>query len=244
MTDTAQQPLPETVVAQLRATSTATISTQLYQRGLRNVFLQGPRRVQTPGERMVGEAFTMRCIPAREDLDPLSVYQDYDHPQRVGVESVQPGQVLVIDARGRRDTASLGFILATRLQVRGAAGIVTDGAIRDSDDFPGLTMPVFANGSSPVTNLRVHHVLENQVPIGCGEVPVYPGDVIVGDEDGVVCIPRHLAEEVARDGYAQERLEEFILGKVATGSPLRGTYPASPEVLAEYRDTEGDTTTH
>src|SRR5699024_1143306 len=105
----------------------ATLSTQLFKRGLRNVFLRGLNAYNNYGTRMVGEAFTMRCIPSREDLDPLTVFEDYDHPQRAGIESVGEGQVLVIDARGQVQAASLGHILATRLKMRGATGIVTDG---------------------------------------------------------------------------------------------------------------------
>lgn len=234
--NTPTDPVSAEAIEALRQTSTATLSTQLFKRGLRNVFLRGPVAHNLRGKRMVGEAFTMRCIPSREDLDPLSVFDDYDHPQRAAVEAVSEGQVLVIDARGQTDTASLGHILATRLQVRGAAGIVTDGTIRDADDFLNLTLPTFTAGASPVTNLVRHHVVESQIPIGCGEVPVYPGDYLVGDGDGVVCIPRELVEEVAHDGLEQERLEDFILSKIESGSPLRNTYPASPEVLAEYEE--------
>lgn len=225
-------------VQALKRTSTATISTQLFKRGLKNAFLHGVTPHNHSGEAMVGEAFTMRCIPSREDLDPLSVFDDYDHPQRAGIEQVDSGQVLVIDARGQTKAASLGHILATRLQMRGAAGVVTDGTIRDAQEFLKLEMPSFTAGTSPVTNLLYHHVVESQVPIGCAEVPVYPGDFVVGDRDGVVCIPREMVEEVARDAQEQERLEDFILSKVEEGRPLRNTYPAGPELLKEYEDSQ------
>lgn len=223
------------IIEALRQTSTATISTQLFKRGFKNVFMHGVAIYNQLTTRVVGEAFTMRCVPSREDLDPLSVFEDYEHPQRAGIESVEKGQVLVIDARQQTRAASLGHILATRLKARGAAGIVTDGAIRDSGDFLALDLPTFTAGSSPVTNLLQHHVVESQVPIGCAEVVVYPGDYIVGDHDGVLCIPRQVLEEVARDAVEQERLEDFILGKVEAGRPLRHTYPASPELLEEYQ---------
>src|SRR5699024_1557719 len=210
---------------------------QLFKRELRNAFLKGPLPHNYRGNRMVGEAYTMRCIPSREDLDPLSVFNDYDHPQRTGVENVIPGQILVIDARGQASAASLGHILATRLQLRGAAGIVTDGAIRDSADFLNLDLPTFTAGVSPVTNLGKHHVVESQVPIGCGEVPIYPGDVLVGDGDGVVCIPRKIVDEVAQDGLEQEQLEGFILRKIKSGRPLRNTYPPSEKLLTEFKET-------
>lgn len=226
--------LPAELIRKLRNVSTATLTTQMFKRGYRNVFIKGVGRYGGGSDRMVGTAFTMRCIPSREDLDALSVYDDYDHPQRRGVESVGAGEVLIIDARGRTEAAALGHILATRLKVRGAAGIVTDGAIRDSGEIRELDLPTFVAGSSPVTNLLIHHVVDTQTAIGCGDVPVYPGDVLVGDADGVVCIPRHLAFEVADEALEQEELEEFILSKVAGGSPLRNNYPAGPELRTEY----------
>jgi len=226
---------PEATLA-LNRVSTATITTQLMSRGLRNTYLEGLEFSNPARQRLLGEAFTMRCIPAREDIDVPSIFQDYDHPQRIGVESVAPGQVLVIDARGKKRAASIGHILATRLKMRGASGIVSDGSFRDMVGFEELDMPTFSAGASPTTNLAQHHVVDFQVPIACAEVAVYPGDIMVGDRDGVVCIPRHLAESVARDALEQEELEEFILSKVEEGSPLRGTYPPSEELLKSYNE--------
>jgi regulator of RNase E activity RraA len=217
--------------------STATITTQLLGRGLRNTFLEGLQAHNPSYRRMVGEAFTLRCIPAREDVDVLEVFQDYDHPQRKAVESVPAGGVLVVDSRGQKRAASLGHILATRLKVRGAAGIVTDGTVRDAEGFERLELPTFSMGASPTTNLAIHHVVDMQVPIGCAEVAVYPGDIMMGDRDGVVCIPRHLAEEVALAAIEQERLEEFILERIEEGRPLRGTYPPDEATVEEYRQT-------
>jgi regulator of RNase E activity RraA len=225
-------------LAALRTVSTATVTTQLMARGLRNTFLHGLVPLNPTQTRMVGEAFTLRCIPSREDVDTLSVFQDYDHPQRKAVESVPSGGVLVIDCRGRTRAASLGHILASRLLVRGAAGIGTDGAVRDRAGFAALELPTFAAGAAATTNLAQHHVVEMQVPIGCAEVAVYPGDVMVGDEDGVVCVPRHLADEVAAAAVEQERLEGFVLAKIEAGAPLRGTYPPDERTLAEYRARE------
>lgn len=219
----------------LRHASTATLTTQLLDRGLRNTFLEGLTFANSNQVRMVGAAFTMRCIPAREDLDVLSVFQDYDHPQRKAVESIGPGQVLVVDARGKSRAASLGHILATRVKVRGGAGIVTDGSIRDMIGFENLDLPVFSTGGSPTTNLALHHVVDMQVPVGCAEVAVFPGDVIVGDRDGVICIPREMVEEVALDAVEQENLEEFILEIIENGAPLRGNYPPGQETLDLYR---------
>jgi regulator of RNase E activity RraA len=218
----------------LKQVSTATITTQLLARGLRNTFLHGLRPL-TP-HRMAGEAFTLRYIPSREDLDTLDVYKDYDHPQRRAIESVPPGHVLVMDCRGHGRAASAGGILATRLQVRGAGGLVTDGTLRDTPDIAQLGLPVYAQGASPLTNLAQHHAVDLQVPIGCAEVPIYPGDVMVGDEEGVVCVPAHLAAEVAEAAFEQDELERFIQAEIASGKPLRGTYPPDADTLARYHD--------
>jgi regulator of RNase E activity RraA len=220
----------------LRSVSTATVTTQLLARGLRNTFLHGLRALNPAQTSMVGESFTLRCIPSREDLDTLSVFQDYDHPQRRAIESVPPGAVLVVDARRQTRAASLGHILATRLLQRGVAGVVTDGSVRDSAGFAELALPTFAAGASPTTNLAQHHAVDLQQPVGCAEVAVYPGDIMIGDQDGVVCLPRHLAAEVAAAAVEQERLEEFVLAKVEAGAPLRGTYPPDEQTMAEYRN--------
>ena len=217
----------------LKRASTATISTQLLARGLRNSYLHGLKPLN-PRLRMAGEAFTLRYIPAREDLDTLDVFQDYDHPQRRAIESVGPGQVLVMDCRGQGRAASAGGILATRLQARGAAGLVTDGTLRDTPEIRELRMPAFSAGASPLTNLAQHHAVDLNVPIGCAEVAVYPGDIMVGDAEGVVCVPRHLAAEVAEAAAEQEELERFIQREIEDGRPLRGTYPPDSETRARY----------
>jgi regulator of RNase E activity RraA len=218
----------------LKQVSTATITTQLMARGLRNTFLRGLKPL-TP-HRMAGQAFTLRYIPAREDIDTLDVYKDYDHPQRRAIEAVPPGHVLVMDCRGQGRAASAGGILTTRLQVRGAGGLVTDGTLRDTPDIAQLALPVYAQGASPLTNLAQHHAVDLQVPIGCAEVAVYPGDVMVGDEEGVVCIPAHLAAAVAEAAAQQDDLERFIQREIESGKPLRGTYPPDEDTLARYHE--------
>jgi regulator of RNase E activity RraA len=223
----------------LRQVSTATLTTQLFKRGLRNVFLQGvaPLKKPAPGApNLVGPAFTLRNIPAREDLDHVGVFQDPDHPQRKAVESAPAGSVLVQDCRGDRTVASTGSILTMRLKVRGVAGMVSDGCVRDSGTIGDIGLPLFCAGASAPLNLAKHHAVDMNVPIACGGVAVYPGDIVVGDVDGVVIVPRHLAEEVARDATEQELLEEFIAGRVAAGSVLRGTYPPNEETLAAYAE--------
>jgi len=229
------QDLSDVAIGQLRKVSTATLSTQLFKRGFRNVFLQGVSRLTTPsGGNLVGPAFTMRNIPAREDIDQLSAFTDPDHPQRKAIESVPPGHVLVLDCRGETRVASGGQILTTRLKTRGAAGLVSDGPVRDSGAISALDFPVYCAGGSAPLNLIHHHAVDLNVPIGCGGVAVYPGDVIVGDEEGVVVIPAHLAAEVAADAAAQEEMEAFILERIEGGAPLRGTYPPDAATLAAY----------
>lgn len=228
-------PLTSEVRDALADASTATITTQLLSRGLRNTFLHGLTPLNPTCTRMVGEAFTLRYIPAREDVDVLSVFQDYDHPQRRAIEAVPEGHVLVMDCRGQGRAASAGHILATRLLRRGAAGLVTDGALRDTPEIRELELPTFASGASAMTNLAQHHAVDLNVPIGCAEVAIYPGDVIVGDAEGVVCIPRHLAAEVAEAAAEQEELERFILREIESGAPLRGTYPPDEATQARYR---------
>ena len=219
----------------LRGVSTATLCTQLFKRGFRNVFLQGVHRLTTPsGGNLVGPAFTMRNIPAREDLDQISAFDNPGHPQRKAIESVPPGHVLVIDCRGEKRVASGGEILTTRLKVRGAAGLVSDGPVRDSGEIARLDFPVYSAGGSAPLNLIHHHAIDLDVPIGCGGVAVYPGDVIVGDTEGVVVIPRALADEVAADAHEQEKLEAFILERIRNGAALPGTYPPNAQTKAAY----------
>ena len=219
----------------LAGVSTATLTTQMFKRGFRNVFLQGVGRLTTHGRSMVGEAYTLRYIPAREDLDHLGVFQDYDHPQRKAVETAPTGSVLVMDCRGDASAASAGSILVTRLQMRGIAGLVTDGGLRDSPEIAGFDIPCFIGGPSAPTNLIKHHAIEAlNEPIGCGGVPIYPGDIMVGDREGVVCLPTHLAEEIAHDAAEQERQETFILSEVQGGKALRGVYPPNEETKARF----------
>ncbi|MCZ2497120.1 ribonuclease activity regulator RraA [Xylophilus sp. Kf1] len=219
----------------LRHVSVATLCTQLFKRGFRNVFLQGVGRLTTPsGGNLVGPAYTMRNIPAREDLDQISAFDNPDHPQRRGIESVPPGHVLVIDCRGEKRVASGGGILTTRLKVRGAAGLVSDGPVRDSGQISKMDFPVYCAGGSAPLNLIHHHAIDLDVPIGCGGVAVYPGDVVVGDDEGVVIVPAHLAEEIARDATEQEKMEAFILEKIEGGVKLGGTYPPNEATRAEY----------
>jgi len=227
-------PIDPQILEDLARASTATITTQLFQRGFRNTFLNGLRPLNPNAACFVGEAVTLRSIPAREDLDVVSAFQDPEHPQRKAIETVGPGQVLVMDCRGDVRAANGGGILTTRAMKRGAVGIVSDGAFRDSPEIGRMNFPVFAAGASATISLAVHHAVDINVPIGCAGVPVFPGDILVGDEEGVVVIPRHLAAEIAAPAAEQEAFEAFILKKVEAGAALSGTYPANAETKAEY----------
>jgi regulator of RNase E activity RraA len=228
------QPLDPKTLELLRGVSTATLTTQMFKRGFRNVFMQGVRPIGALPGNLVGPAFTLRNIPAREDLDHLGVFTNPEHPQRKAIETTPAGHVLVIDCRGDARVACGGEILMTRLKVRGAAGLVSDGGIRDSGPIGDMGFPVFCAGPSAPLNLAAHHAMDLDVPIGCGGVAVYPGDVIVGDRDGVAVIPRALANEVAADAAEQEALEVFVLGRVEAGAALAGTYPPNDATRAAF----------
>jgi regulator of RNase E activity RraA len=221
------------IIEQLKHVSTATLSSQLHKRGFRQLVMRGVAPLR-PDLRLAGQAFTLRYIPAREDLERSGEFDNRTNKQRLAVEQVGPGDVLVIDARGDMRAGTLGNILATRIAGRGAAGIVTDGAFRDAPAIRSLDLPTYAGGSHPNISFTIHHPIDINVPIACGGVAVLPGDVIVGDAEAVIVIPLAVAEEVARDAYAQEQREEFILAKVAAGSSIVGVYPPDARTLQEF----------
>jgi regulator of RNase E activity RraA len=218
----------------LKKASSATLTTVLFKRGLRNVFIQGIFLLNRDAPRMVGEAYTLRYIPAREDIDQLGAFEGRGHPQREAIEACPPGQVLVMDARRDATAATGGDILMTRLMVRGCAGIVTDGGLRDSQTIEKLPWPAYCGARSAPLNLVRHHAIDSQVPIGCGGVPVYPGDVMVGDQEGVVVIPAKMAEEVAKEAEAQTGFEDWVESKVKEGRSIFGLYPPNAETKAEF----------
>lgn len=226
-------PLAPATRTLLEGVSTATLATQLFRRGYRTRFIRGAVPLH-PELRLVGVARTLRCVPMREDLSVLESFRDPDMPQRRAVELTGPGEVLVIDARGELTAGTLGDILATRLQRRGAAGIVSDGPFRDVAGIRALGLPCYCAGSHAGTNLTVHWPVEVDAVIGCGGVLVEPGDVLVGDGDGVLVIPRVLAEEVARDAAEQERAEAWVLRQVQAGASILGLYPMDDATRAEY----------
>lgn len=221
--------------AKLMKVSTATLTTVLFKRGFRNLFIQGIHRIN-PGPNMVGPAYTLRYIPAREDLDHIAVFEDRSHPQRKGVEEIPEGHVFVIDSRRNYSAASAGGILLTRLGKRGCAGIVTDGGFRDTPEICKQKMPAYHAHPAAPTNLIRHHAVDLNLPIACGEVPVFPGDIIVGDNEGVCVIPARIAEEVAVEAFEQTAFEDFVQEEIESGKPLFGTYPPSPEAKEKFAE--------
>jgi len=226
--------LSEDVLAAYRTGSVSSVCTLLFKRNLRSCSIQGVSRLNRSAVHLVGQAFTLRYIPAREDLDTLDVFRDPQHPQRHAVETVPPGHVLVMDCRGDASAASAGSILVKRLEMRGCAGLVTDGGLRDSDTIAGLDMPAFCARPSAPTNLTKHHGVDLNVPIGCGGAPVFPGDLIVGDGDGVAVVPFHLAEEIAAEIGEMEAFEEYVFSQVTDGKSIIGLYPPNEETKQRY----------
>ncbi len=209
--------------------SVATLATALFKRGLRNQVIQGVGPVGPKGDNMVGPAFTLRYMPAREDRNQLVEFQNPKHLQRVAIETCPPGHVLVIDSRKDARAASAGDILISRLMVRGGAGIVTDGGFRDAASIGDLDIAAYHARPSSPTNLTLHEAIEINGPIGCGDAPVFPKDVIVGDDDCVIVIPAHLADEVADDAVEMTAYEDFVLERVRAGDKIIGLYPCTDD---------------
>jgi regulator of RNase E activity RraA len=236
------KPLSEGARQKLLGVSTATLTTLLFKRGLRNTFVQGARPLNPDAPQMVGPAYTLRYIPAREDLDVIEVFQDRTHPQRAAVEAIPAGSVLVMDCRQDATVASAGSILITRMMVRGAAGVVSDGGLRDSPEIAKLPFPTYCQGGSAPTNLIKHHAVDLNVPIGCGGVPVFPGDICVGDGEGVVIIPAGIAEEIAELAAEQDLFETFVIERVREGASTFGLYPpdeTNKQAYAAWRAKRG-----
>lgn len=218
--------------------STATISSVLRKHGFtNNMFLEGLAPLR-PDLTMVGQAFTLRFVPTRPDLDPTGEFDNTTNKQRIAVEQISRGDVLVIEAQDDTRAGTLGEILATRIWKRGAAGIVSDGAFRDTPGITELEMPTYVRAQNPNLSSSIHHPIEINGPVVCSGVTVLPGDVIVGDGEGAIVVPLAIAAEVAEQAYEQERREDFIRGKISEGSSILGVYPPDEETLAEYEATK------
>ena len=211
--------------------STATLTTQLRSRGIANTFMGGLRPTR-PDLRLLGYAYTLRYVPLREDFRDAETAEL--NAQKRAVESIGPDEVLVIDARGEPGAGTIGDILAARALARGATGIVTDGGLRDSPAIGALEIPTYYQAPHAAVLGLLHHPLEANVPIACGGTLVVPGDVIVGDAEGVLVLPAALAEDVARDALEQEHREAWALERVKAGESIRGVYPLSPARRRDY----------
>lgn len=227
----------------LMGVSVATLCSALFKRGLKNQTIQDVRPVRPKGRNMVGPAFTLRYMPAREDRNPMSIFRNAEHPQRVAIETCPDGHVLVMDSRKDARAASAGDILITRLMVRGGAGVVTDGGFRDAMRIAELDMPAYHNRPSSPTNLTLHEAIDINVPVGCGDVAVFPGDIVVGDDDSVIIIPAEIADEIADEAVEMTAYEDFVVERVKGGETIVGLYPATREenlaLFSEWRKANG-----
>ena len=218
----------------LTGVSTATITTVLLKKGIRRTYMRGPKPLATAlGKRVVGEAFTMRFVPMREDL---ATPESWSSPisSRAAIEAMPEGCIAVIDAMGVTDAGIFGDILTLRMSRRGVVAAVTDGVMRDLVGVLGTGLPIWCQGAAAPASVGGLTFVNWQEPIGCGGVAVFPGDVIVADDDGAVVIPAALAADVANAGAEQERLEAWIMGEVEKGAALPGLYPMSAETKARY----------
>src|SRR6202171_2772118 len=221
--------LTDATRSKLKTISTATLATALFKRGFRTQSIQDVHPLGADQPALVGEAFTLRYMPAREDLNKLEVFRDRSHPQRKAVEDCPPGAVLGMDSRKDARAASAGAILVTRLMQRGVAGVVTDRGLCDAAEIAKLGFPAFHHRPSAPTNLTLHQAIEINVPIGCGDAPVFSGDVMLGDSDGVIVIPAHLADEIANETVEMTAFEDFVTEQVRKGKSILGLYPATDE---------------
>jgi regulator of RNase E activity RraA len=215
--------------------TTASLTAQLVKRGLRTRAISniGPVNPDTP--RLFGPAYTLRYIPMREDLATGAAMADPENPQRKAIEVVPSGHVLIVDTNGLDVSGTLGDILVARLRVRGVAGVVSDGPMRDVAEMENMDFPVFARGNAAPPSYASMLAADAQVPIGCGGVAVFPGDIVIGDSDGVVILPSAIAEEVARDAVEQDRLEAYVRERIEGGDSIVGVYPPNEETQAAYQ---------
>lgn len=223
----------EAIIAALHGVSTATITTILLKKGLRNVWMRGPRAQREGQARIVGPAFTLRFIPAREDLATPDAWSS-PRSTRAAIEEMADGRVVVAGAMGVLDAGIFGDILCARMAKRGVAGLITDGVVRDIAGVRATGLPIWSQGTAAPPSVAGLIFAGWQEPIGCGGVAIYPDDLIVADQDGAVVVPAAHAEQVALVGPEQERLEEWIMSEVSAGVPLPGLYPPDAVARARY----------
>lgn len=232
-------PLPPETKAKFEQVSVATLAPALFKRGLGNQVIQDVRPLSQKGRNMVGPALTQRHMPAREDRNKLVELRNPQHPQHKEIEARPPGHAMVVDSRKSACAASAGDILITRLMVRSRAGVVTDGGFRDAMNIAQLDMPAYHNRPSSSTNLTPNEAIDINVPTGCGDAPVMPDDIVVGDDDSIIIIPAHPSDKVAVEATEMTVFEDFALEQVQNGAAITGLYPATKEEnlekFAEWR---------
>lgn len=232
--------LDKAVIETLAGISTATLTTLLLKKGLRNVWMRGTRPIRPGQPRLVGRAFTMRFVPAREDL---ATPESWSSPKstRAAIEDMPEGCIAVVDSMGVKDAGIFGDILCARIAKRKVAALVTDGVVRDMAGVLGTGLPVWCSGAAAPPSVAGLTFVDWQQPIGCGGVAVFPGDVVVVDDDGAVLIPASLLNDILSAAPAQEALESWIMNQVQKGHPLPGLYPPNAENLARYKAETGQT---
>ena len=223
------------ILEKLASVSTATITMQLYKRGYRRCYLDGVKPLHDKTRAFVAPAFTLRNIPISEDVEDMAILGNPEYPQRKAIETTPAGYCLVNDACANSAAGTFGDILAERLRVRGVTAVVTDGAVRDSTDLETIDLPIYCASRAAPASLSGLYAVELQVPIGCSGVAVFPGDIMAGDKDGVVVVPRALAKEIAEDAPEQERYEQFVRTEVTKGRSIIGLYPASDKSRSDYK---------
>jgi regulator of RNase E activity RraA len=221
------------LIAALDGVSTATITTVLLKKGLRNVWMRGTKPIRAGQPRLIGRAFTLRFVPAREDL---ATPESWSSPisTRAAIEAMPEGCITVVDAMGVTDAGIFGDILCARMAKKGVAGLVTDGVVRDLAGVLGTGLPVWCQGAAAPASVAGLTFVAWQQPIGCGGVAVFPDDLIMVDDDGAVVIPAKLVDDVVATAAEQERMEAWIMGEVNGGAALPGLYPPNAENKARY----------
>jgi regulator of RNase E activity RraA len=219
---------------QLERVAVPTVVSTLYRLGLKGMMMQAPKALNPNTPRLLGTAFTVRTIPVREDLVEATARGERPNLQGEAIARIGAGEVLVVAMDGESRTAFMGDIITTHLLAKGSAGVVLDGGVSDAAAISAIPLPVYCCGTAgtPVTSHRL--VVELQAPIGCAGVPVFPGDVIMGDANGIVCIPAHLVAQVAATAAEREVFEEWVIAQARTGRSLTGLYPANEATKREY----------
>lgn len=226
--------LDEEIRAKLMRVGSANVANVLLKRGFRNVMMLGLSPLTADQPQMVGPAYTLRFIPAREDIDSMATYGRQDNLHRRAIEEAPAGSVLVIDAGGSLEASSMGDMMAARLKYRGVSGVVTDGGYRDCPAIAAVGLPAYQQAPAPpATPIKLHPVALDE-PVGCAGVAVYPGDVLVGDGEGIAVIPAHLVAEVADEALDAVEYEEFAALHIARGRSIFGLFPATAASREEY----------